>query len=49
MFTINTAVAHALLATLLLAELPAKPFFHYVLTLQHNNKIFSLKLLQTHK
>ena len=47
MFTIITALAHALPATPLLAELPTKPFFHYVLTLQHNTKIFSLKLQQT--
>jgi hypothetical protein len=47
MFTIITALAHALPATPLLAELPAKPFFRYVLTLQCNTKIFSLKLQQT--
>jgi hypothetical protein len=47
MFTIITALAHALPATPLLAELPAKPFFHYVLTLQRNTRIFSLKLQQT--
>jgi len=47
MFTIITALVHALPATPLLAELPAKPFFHYVLTLQCNTKIFSLKLQQT--
>ena len=27
--------------------LQAKPFFHYVITSQHNTKIFSLKLQQT--
>ena len=47
MFTITTALAHALPATPLFAELPAKPFFHYVLTLQCNIRIFSLKLQQT--
>ena len=46
MFTIITALAHEFPATPLIAELPAKPFFHYVLTLQCNIKIFSLKLQQ---
>jgi hypothetical protein len=45
-FTIITALAHALPATPLLVELPAKPFFYYVLSLQCNTKIFSLKLQQ---
>lgn len=47
MFTTITALAHTLPATPLFAELPAKPFFHYVLTLQCNTKMFSLKLQQT--
>jgi hypothetical protein len=41
MFTIITALAHELPATPLLAELSAKPLFHYVLTLQCNPNIFS--------
>ena len=47
MFTIITALAHELPAAPLLAELSAKPFFYYVLSLQCNTKIFSLKLQQT--
>lgn len=49
MFTIITALPHALPVTPQLAQLPANPFFHYLLILQHNNNIFSLKLLQTDK